>query len=135
MASTLRDGGYVNCKADQDVWLRPMAELNGDSTYREYALCYVNDILIISHKPQEPMDYLSSKYKLKEGSVKKPDSYLGADIKKWNIESSADPTKTRCAMLSDTYVKRAVTDVERKKLLQIDEQLATKVTTPIHLGY
>jgi hypothetical protein len=133
MASTLRDGGYVSCKADPDVWLRPMTKPNGD-TYWEYALCYVDDILIISHKPQEAMDYLSSKYKLKEGSVKEPDSYLGADIKKWNIESSADPTKTRWAMSSDTYVKRAVADVERE-LMQIDERLATKVTTPIHLGY
>ena len=73
------------------------------------------------------MDYLSSKYKLKEGSVKEPDSYLGADIKKWNIESSEDPTKTRWAMSSDTYVKRAVADVERE-LLQVDERLGTKVT-------
>jgi hypothetical protein len=133
MASTLRDGGYASCKADPDVWLRPMAKPNGD-TYWEYALCYVDDILIISHKPQEAMDYLSSKYKLKEGSVKELDSYLGADIKKWNIDNSADPTKTRWAMSSDTYVKRAVADVERE-LLQIDERLATKVTTPIHLGY
>jgi hypothetical protein len=96
-----------------------MAKPNGE-TYWEYALCYVNIILIISHKPQEAMDYLSSKYKPKEGSVKEPDS--------------ADPTKTRWAMSSDTYIKRAVTDVERE-LLQIDERLATKVTTPIHLGY
>jgi hypothetical protein len=35
---------------------------------------YVDVILIIaSHKPQEAMDYLSSKYKLKEGRVKEPD--------------------------------------------------------------
>jgi hypothetical protein len=64
-------------------------------TYWQYALCYVNNILIISNKPQEAMDYLSSKYKLKEGSVKETNTYLGADIKKWNIDSSADPTKTR----------------------------------------
>jgi hypothetical protein len=80
------------------------------------------------------MDYLSSKYKLKEGSVKEPDSYLGADIKKWNINNSADPMMTRWAMLSNTYVKYAVADVERE-LLQIDEQLATKVTMPVHLGH
>jgi hypothetical protein len=74
MASTLRDGGYVSCKSNSDVWLQPMAKPNGD-TYWDYALCYDNDLLIISHKPQEAMDYLSSKYKLKEGSVKEPDSY------------------------------------------------------------
>jgi hypothetical protein len=60
MASTLQDGGcYVSCrKANPDVWLRPMAKPNGD-TYWEYALCYVDNILIISHKPQEAMNYLS----------------------------------------------------------------------------
>ena len=74
------NGGHVSCKANpDDVWLRPMAKLNRD-TYWEYALCYVDDILIISHKPQEAMDYLSSKYKVKEGSVKEPDSYLGAPL-------------------------------------------------------
>jgi len=81
-----------------------MTKPNGD-TYWEYALCYVDDILIISHNPQEAMDYLSSKYKLKEGSVKEPDSYLGADIRKWSVEGSDDPTKTRWAMSSDTYIK------------------------------
>jgi hypothetical protein len=128
----LRSSG-ARCKADPDVWLWPMAKPNGD-TYWEYALCYVDNILIISHQPQEAMDYLSSKYKLKEGSIKEPDSYLGADIKKLNIDNSADPMKTRWAMLLDTYVKRSVADVERE-LLQINKRLATKVTTPIHLGY
>jgi hypothetical protein len=37
-------------------------------------------------------------------------------------------------MSLDTYIKRAVADVERE-LLQINKWLATKMTTPIHLGY
>jgi hypothetical protein len=80
------------------------------------------------------MDYLSSKYKLKEGSVKEPDYYVGADIRKWSIDGSDDPTKTRLAMSSDTYVKRAVAEVERE-LLQVDERLSTKVTTPTTVSY
>jgi hypothetical protein len=133
VASTLREGGYVSCKADPDVWMWPMTKPNGD-THWEYAVCYVDDILIISHKPQEAMDFLSSKYKLKEGSVKEPDTYLEADIKKWTIDGLDDPTKTRWAMLSETYIKRAITKVERE-LLQINERLCTKTTTPITLGY
>jgi hypothetical protein len=99
-----------------------MAKQNGD-TYWEYALCYVNNILIISHKHQEAMDYLSSKYKLKEGSVKEPNSYLVAIMQKWNIDNSADPTKTRWAMSSNTYVKRAVADVERKLLPKMVQKI------------
>jgi hypothetical protein len=53
----------------------------------------------------------------------------------WSVLLSlSNPTKTRWAMSSDTSVERAVADVERE-LLQIDKQRATKVTTPIHLGY
>jgi hypothetical protein len=37
-------------------------------------------------------------------------------------------------MSSDTYTKREVAEVEHE-LLQVDEQLSTKVTTPITLGY
>jgi hypothetical protein len=37
-------------------------------------------------------------------------------------------------MSSDTYVKRAVAEVKRE-LLQADERLSTKVTTPIIVGY
>lgn len=133
MANTLREGGYSSCKADPDVWMRARTKPNGDK-YWEFALCYVDDILVISHAPQEAMDYLSSKYTLKEGSVKEPDSYLGADVKKWHIDGSDDPTKPRWAMSSDTYVKRAVAEVERE-LLQVDERLRTRVTTPITLGY
>ena len=112
MASTLREGGYLSCRADPDVWIWPNTKPEGD-TYWEYALCYVNDILIISHDPQKAMDFLSSKYKLKDGSVKEPDSYLGADILKWKIDGCDDPTKPRWAMSSNTYVKRAVAEVER----------------------
>lgn len=58
MATTLREGGYMSCKADPDVWMQPMTKLNGD-TYWEFALCYVDDILVISHKPQARSDGLS----------------------------------------------------------------------------
>jgi hypothetical protein len=40
----------------------------------------------------------------------------------------------RWAMLSDTYI-RWTNAKEERELLQIDEQLSTKVTTPITLEY
>jgi hypothetical protein len=42
-----------------------------------WLLVYVDDILVISHKPQEMMDRIGETYELK-GSVARPDRYLGA---------------------------------------------------------
>ncbi|KAI2500927.1 hypothetical protein MHU86_13534 [Fragilaria crotonensis] len=92
MAATLREGGFVSCRGDPDVWMRPKVKTNGDK-YWEYVLCYVDDILCVSHEPQVVMDYLASKYTLKKGSVKEPDSYLGAEVKKWTIDGADNPSK------------------------------------------
>ena len=130
MAATLREGGFTGCRADPDVWMRPAVKPNGDKYY-EYVLCYVDDILAISHKPQEIMDYLASKYTLKEGSVKPPDMYLGADVSKFTVPG--DP-REKWAMSSDTYVKRALADVE-KQLNANGQQLRSRVSTPMSSNY
>ena len=133
MAATLREGGFVSTKGDPDVWMRPAVKPNGFKYY-EYVLCYVDDILAISHAPQAIMDHLSSKYTLKEGSVKPPDTYLGADIKEFKITDSDDPDKVRWALSSETYVKRVIGDVEQE-LDKAGKRLRSKVTTPISQGY
>jgi hypothetical protein len=92
--------------------MRPKAKPNGDK-YWEYVLCYVDDILCVSHEPQTVMDYLASRYTLKKESVREPNAYLGAVVKKWMIESA---------------------EVERE-LEEIGESLSTKVSTPMGQGY
>ncbi len=52
------------------------------------------------------MKILSTKYKLKDRSIKKP------DIKEWQIGDANNNGKVCWAMSSETYVKRAVRDVE-----------------------
>ena len=94
----------------------------------------LDDILCIAHEPQVVMNYLASKYALKKGSVKEPDAYLGTEVKKWTIDGAENPSKVRWAMLSDLYVKRVVTGVERK-LEEIGKRLSTKVSTPMSQGY
>jgi hypothetical protein len=49
-------------------------------------------------------------YTLKPGSVKIPDTYLGADI---HVHELSNGEKA-WAISSNTYVKRAVTEVERE---------------------
>ena len=62
--------------------------------------------------PKQVMDALSRVYKLKDGSVKAPDVYLGAEVKQFRIPESDEPGKVRWAMSSSKYVARAVKDVE-----------------------
>ena len=130
MANTLRLGGFKSCKADADVWMRPAVKEDG-TKYYEYVLCYVDDILCGSMFPQKFMDYLSTVYTLKEGSVQEPTVYLGADIKKFStrIDESA------WGISSDTYVASAVREVERK-LAEVGKKLPTgKCTNPMTSGY
>lgn len=48
--------------------------------FYECALCYIDNVCMQMLEPMKLMDYLRQMYTLKEGSVKEPDTYLGADI-------------------------------------------------------
>jgi hypothetical protein len=82
------------------------------------------------------MDFLSKKYTLKEGSVKEPTEYLGNQVGKWDMYDPLNLGKQCWVMLSDLYVKRAVTEVE-KELGEVHQQLQlpSKVSTPMLAGY
>jgi hypothetical protein len=72
------------------------------------------------------MKFLLSVYTLKPGSVKEPDVYLGADVKKFD--------KSAWGISSDSYCCTAVKEVERK-LAEVGKKLANKVSTPMASGY
>ena len=129
MASTLRDAGFKSCLADPDVWMRPAVKKDG-TKYYEYVLCYVDDILAISENPQRIMDHLAMRYTLKDGTVKDPEEYLGAQVSRIDMP---DGTQTWC-MSSDLYVKRAIADVERE-LGYVGQTLRKKASTPFSTKY
>ena len=133
LAATLRGLGFKSSKADPDVWMRPAVKTDGVAYY-EYVLCYVDDILCCSEIPQVIMDGIARTYKLKPGSVKEPDLYLGADVTKWYIDDEDQPGKVRWAMSSGKYTKKAVDEVERE-LHAAGKKLVTKVSTPLSNGY
>ena len=54
LAEALYDLGYNPSKADPDVWMRPAIKQNG-FIYWEYILCYVDDVLSISEKPDNAL--------------------------------------------------------------------------------
>ncbi|KAI2492438.1 Reverse transcriptase (RNA-dependent DNA polymerase) [Fragilaria crotonensis] len=90
LAASLRDMGYVSCKADPDVWMKAATKADGTKFY-SYVLAYVDDILCLDTNPKNVMDALSKVYKLKDGSVKAPDVYLGAEVKQFKIPESDEP--------------------------------------------
>ena len=102
MANTLRNLGFTSTKADPDVWIRAGCKTNGDKIY-EYVLCYVDNIQYGGLDPKTFMKRLSDTNKFEDGSVKEPDTYLGADISKYTVHH--DGIETECySMSSDKYL-------------------------------
>jgi hypothetical protein len=51
---------------------------------------YVDDVLLVSHDPQDIMDELGKCCTLKPGSVREPMEYLGATIGRYNIATETE---------------------------------------------
>ena len=90
-------------RADPDVYMRKNFR-EGGLAYYEYLLVYVDDILVVSHAPEEVMKQIGSEFEIKNGEYGPPTSYLGAGISKVQITNGE-----QCwSMDSKKYVKAAV---------------------------
>jgi hypothetical protein len=101
--------------------------------YWEYLLAYVDDLIGCSHDVKKMFDQIAATFKFKEDAAE-PTLYLGADITKWNIYDAEDIGKSRWAMSSQNYTKKAIAEVERE-LKQVGKYLPSKAPTPIVGGY
>ena len=106
---------------------------NGEKYY-EYLVAYVDDILCCGEDPRFMMECIEKRFTLKNGTIKEPDLYLGADIEKVFFQDGEDPTKARWALSSTSYTKKAIEEVERE-LKKSHLKLPAKVTTPLSSGY
>jgi Reverse transcriptase (RNA-dependent DNA polymerase) len=70
--------GYTASRGDPDVWMRPCTY--NKVNFYEYVLVYVDDLFCVSFDPYRTMDQLSERFTFKEGSIKSPDSFLGAQL-------------------------------------------------------
>ena len=119
---------YRPSLADPDVWMRPATKPNGFK-YWGYILCYVDDVLVLSHQPQHYIDGITAVFKLKNDKAEKPDMYLGAQI-----EEVISNEGTKCwTMPSVKYLKAAIDNVESK--LSKSGQKLPVCNTPFTAGY
>ena len=68
LAETLYEMCYMPSYTDLDLWLRP--EVNPDSFgYYEYILCYVDNMLCISHNPRKSMKRIWEYFNIKDYKI------------------------------------------------------------------
>jgi len=99
--------GYQSTKVDPDVWIRAAVKPNGHQYY-EMLLVYVDDILLISHRPQETNNEIQQLYWLKDDFIGPPKRYLGANISKFQLPNGLEAWSASAR----DYVKMAVCNVE-----------------------
>ena len=128
LAETLYDIGFVPTRADPDVWRRPAVK-EDSFEYYEYVLCYVDDILAISHKARDMLKAIQTIFKLKDDRIEPPDMCLGA-----TLSIMEDDGIQGWCMSSDKYIKAAVENVEQE-LARANQRLPSKCRTPMTVGY
>ena len=107
LAETLDAMGYRPRYAEPDLWLCPAVKPEGFEYY-EYILCYVYNVLCISHNLQKSMKSIQENFKLKDDKIELPDVYLGATLAKMKLESC----KYCWTIMPEKYVKAAVKNFE-----------------------
>jgi hypothetical protein len=99
--------GFEMCRADNDVWMRKGFNKASEKVW-EYVLVYSDDLLIVARNPGEIAAQIDQHFKLKDGSIKEPKSYLGADIGKFTLLDESEVW----FMSSESHVREAIKNVE-----------------------
>ena len=128
LAETLYDIGFVPTWAVPDVWRRPAVKEVGFEYY-EYVLCYVDDILTISHKAKDVLKAVQAIFKLNDDKIEPPDMYLRATL--YVMEDNG--VQGWC-ITSDKCVKAAVENVELE-LARVNQRLPSRCKTPMTVRY
>ena len=115
MAEALWNLKFELTRADPVAWIHPVVREDGHEYY-EMLFVYVDDILAISHQARKVVESIGEVYKIKAGSDKEPDIYLGADVEKFQLPDGREVWATS----PRSYVKNAIKTVEQ--LLEEDGQ-------------
>jgi hypothetical protein len=112
LADYMRELGYDSCKADPDVWMKPEIRANDGFKYYSYVLCYVDDVLCIHHNAREQIRSIDRRFPLKKSSVGDLDIYLGAKLRKVELENGVNAW----SLSPSKYVQEAVKNVKAREV-------------------
>jgi hypothetical protein len=82
LAECMNHLGCNPCRPDRDLLMKAETRPDDGVLYWAYILIYVDDILYVHHDTGAPLAKLDEYFKMKEGSIQVPTSYLGAKLKK-----------------------------------------------------
>ena len=103
-------------RADPDVYIRK--NFRDGQPYYEYLLVYVDDVLVVSHAPEDVMKSIGEQFEIKNGEYGPPTTYLGAGISQVQLDDG-----NMCwSMESQKYVKAAI-DTIKALLLEDGREL------------
>ena len=72
LAGKMHGIGFIPTHADPDVWHRWAVKPDGFEYYG-YILCYVDDLLAISHDTEKVLKSVQDTFKFKDDKIDKPD--------------------------------------------------------------
>ena len=107
IADCMRTLGYEPCKADPDLWMKPMVRPDDGFKYYAYILLYVDDCLAISHNATAALQEIDHYFKMKEGSIGDPDIYLGSKLRLVTLENGVQAW----SLSPSKYVQESVRNV------------------------
>jgi hypothetical protein len=93
--------------ADPNLWWKTNTRDDGFEYY-EYVLLYVDDVLAISHKAEEVLQWIDKFFPMRKGSIGPSEIYLGAKMSKVILPKDA----VAWAMSASKYVQEATSNVE-----------------------
>ena len=122
--------GFTSCQADPDVWMRAATKPDGEE-YFEYVLLYVDDCLVISHKPEAILrEEIGKHFKLKEESIGPPSQCLGGKLHQVTMANIQ-----KCWSFGSTQYVRASVDNVEEYLGKKGQKLTAKALTPLSSKY
>ena len=101
----------------------------GGAEYYEYIMCYVDDILSVSHDAKSILQSLQGQFKLKGDKIEPPDMYLGTQLGTMQVKGNEG-----WFMSSEKYVKSAIQNIE-ESLQKMGQRLPSKCKMPLAYGY
>ena len=130
LADGMRHLGWTPCKADQDVWMKPMVRPDDGFEYYAYMLLYVDDAMAISHNATEELERLDRYFKMKPGSIGDPDFYLGARLRPTTLPNGV----VAWCFSSSKYIQNAVQNV-KDHLAKDGKSLPKRAASPMRAEY